>query len=145
MDPCDYVEKFNGDKYYINLYHGGDCEFDLYEDDGLTYDYLDGAYATTAMELSSVSDNILSFKLGRREGSYDGRAKREGDAYKLSDPVINGMGETPSFRVILHTAAAKSVTLDGKTIDFTTENGKTAFDIPSELHEKNDLEYLIEY
>ena len=143
MEPCEYVEKFRGDKYTLNLYHGEDCEFELYEDDGLTYDYLVGAYATTEIKLNE-SGSALKLTVNMREGGYDGRAKREGDAYKLSDPVINGMGDVPEFKVVLHTAEAKKVTLDGKEIEFTAKDGKTTFTIPSELHEKSDLEYFIE-
>ncbi len=142
MEPCDYVEKFKGDKYTVNLYHGEDCDFELYEDDGLTYDYLEGAYATTNMSLRHDGDRLI-FSLDKREGSYDGRKQREGDSYKLSDPVINGMGVIPSFTVVLQTAEAKRVTLSGKEVPFRTENGKTYFEISSDEH-KGELEYTIE-
>ena len=143
MEPCDYVEKSKFDKFTVNLYHGEDCSFELYEDDGLTYDYLEGAFATTHMSLGS-DNGTLTFEIDARRGSYEGRKKREGEAYKLSDPVINGIGDTPSFTVILHTAEAKSIKLEGKDVDFTTENGKTYFEISSEQHAAGDLIFSIE-
>ena len=143
MAPCPYVEKFKGDKYTLDLYHGEDAQFTLYEDDGLTYDYLDGAYATTDMSLTSCTDGEMTFKVEKRAGTYEGRAKREGDAYRLSDPVITGISGTPSFDVVLHTAEAKDVMLDGQAVEFKTENGKTYFTIPSELHDTKDLVYKI--
>ena len=144
MEPCDYVEKFKGDKYTLNLYHGDDCEFELYEDDGLTYDYLDGAYATTNISLTSANNGTLELTVNKREGSFDGREKRSEDKYKLSDPVISGIGDVPSFTVVLHTAEAKRITLSGKDVGFKTENGMTTFEIPSELHAAEDLIYSIE-
>jgi len=143
MEPCDYVEKFKGDKYTLNLYHGGDCEFELYEDDGLTYDYLEGACAVTEITMNEKNDTI-TLTVGKRLGSYNGREKRDAESYKLSDPVICGMPETPEFDVVLHTAEAKSVKLDGTDIEFNTSCGKTTFSIPAELHENNDLVYTIE-
>lgn len=144
MDPQPYVEKFNGEKYTVNIYHGADCSFDLYEDDGLTYDYLDGQWANTNMYISDSSDKCFNFTLKMREGSYAGREKRSEGKYKLSDPVINGIGEVPCFDVVIHTAEAKSVKLGGEAVEFKTENGKTYFSISKEAHEKADLEFTIE-
>lgn len=141
MEPTDYVEQFKDDKYTINLYHGEDCEFELYEDDGVTYDYLDGAYATTKFTLNG--NDTLTFTVGTREGSYDGREKRTGDAYKLSDPVIRGMGDAPEYRVVLHTAEAADVECEGKKIPFTAENGKTEFIIPAGANNEHSLTYKI--
>ncbi|MBR0303761.1 MAG: glycoside hydrolase family 31 protein, partial [Clostridia bacterium] len=143
MEPCDYVEKFTGDKYTINLYHGEDAGFDLYEDDGLTYDYLDGSFATTHMSLTTTDDGQLEFALGKRCGTYEGRERRTGDAYKLSDPDIQGIGDVPELEVILHTAEAEKITQDGKEIDFEVKDGKTRFRITSSCHASDDLVYKI--
>ena len=142
MEPTPYVEAFKGDKYTVDLYHGENCEFELYEDDGLTYDYLNGDYAVTRMSLTSDGD-ALTFTLCKREGGYEGREPRTGDSYRPSDPVISGMGKTPEFKIVLNTAEARSVTLDGKEIDFTADGGKTVFTVPAEVHEASDLVYKI--
>lgn len=142
MEPCDYIEKFKGDKYTLNVYHGEDAEFVLYEDDGLTYDYLDGAFATTEISALTKADG-LSLRVNKRRGSYEGRSKRNESSYRLSDPVIKGIGDTPSFDVVIHTGEAKAVTLGGKPVDFMTSDGKTCFTIPAELHNSFDLEFNI--
>ena len=145
MEPVPYVEKAKGDKYTLNLYHGNDCEFTLYEDDGLTYDYLNGEYATTEMKISNSAENSFEFTVKMRNGSFVGREKRPEEAYKLSDPVINGMGEVSSFTVVLHTAEAKGVTLNGENVEFTVKDGKTFFEISKEQHKASDLTYTVTF
>ena len=145
MEPVPYVEKAKGDKYTLNLYHGNDCEFTLYEDDGSTYDYLNGEYATTEMTISNSAENSFEFTVKMRNGSYNGREKRPEETYKLSDPVINGMGEVSSFTVVLHTAEAKGVTLNGENVEFTVKDGKTFFEISKEQHKASDLTYTVTF
>ena len=143
MEPCDYVEKFKQDKYTVELYHGEDCEFDLYEDDGLTYDYLDGSFALTHMSLSD-NGGVVTFKLGKRDGKYDGRPKRDADKYKLSDPVINGMPDTSEFRIVLKTAKAVNVKINGSNSDFEVIDETTVVNIPAELHREDiTIEFTI--
>lgn len=143
MEPQPYIEKFKGDKYTVNIYHGGDCEFDLYEDDGLSYDYLDGAFADTNMTLTDSAASSFTFTLKAREGSFSGKEKRPDDRYKPSDPVINGIGDIPSFDVVIHTAKAKEITLDGKPVDFEVIDGKTYFKISKDDHASGDLVYKV--
>ena len=144
MEPCDYVEKFKGNKYTLNIYHGNDATFSLYEDDGLTYDYQNGAYATTDISIRNRSKGF-DLTVNKRAGSFDGRNKRDDASYKLSDPVINGIGKTPEFDVVIHTGKAKTVTLDDKPVEFSTDNDKTFFKISSSLHENSDLVYTVTF
>lgn len=145
MEAYPYVEKDNGEKYSIELYAGGDCSFTLYEDDGLTYDYLDGEVATTDMFITDSNDKGFTFTLKQREGSYAGRKKREGDAYKLSDPIIKAMGDVSEFDVIIKNAEAKKIVSNGKEIEFKCENGTTVFNISKDAHREGDLEFKIEF
>lgn len=143
MESQPYIENFKGDKYTANIYHGTDCEFDLYEDDGLTYDYLEGQFANTRLSVTDSSDAGFTFTIKAREGSYAGREKRSEDKYKLSDPVINGIGDVPSFDVVLHTAEAREITLDGKAVDFEVRDGKTYFSVSKDEHASGDLVYTV--
>ncbi len=142
IDHVPYVEKFSGAKYTVNVYHGADAEFELYEDDGLTYDYLDGAFATTKFALKSGKDT-LELTIGKREGSYDGRERRPDDKYKLSDPIIKGIPDEPDFDIVLRTAQAKAVTVNGEDVEFKADGGVTSFSIPAALHKAKDLSIKI--
>jgi alpha-glucosidase (family GH31 glycosyl hydrolase) len=144
MDPVPYLEKADPDKYYVNVYHGADAEFTLVEDDGYTYDYKEGGCAKTRIAIENSADNAFDVVISQRDGSFTGRAKREGDAYKESDPVIKGMGDVTSFEVIIHTGEAKKVTLNGKAVEFTVADGKTTFAVPAELHKTGKLTYSVE-
>ena len=143
MEPKNYIEEDNGEKYTITVCPGADCEFTLWEDDGLTYDYLDGQFATTDMYITNTTEAGFNFTIKMREGSYAGRAKREGDAYKLSDPVIKGMGEVSAFDVVIKSEAT-AVTLNGAAIDFSVENGETKFTVSKDAHKAADLTFRVE-
>ena len=59
--PADSIE--------LRIYPGADADFRLYEDDGLTYAYEDGACAVVPLHWDDAT-RILTF--GPREGSYPG-------------------------------------------------------------------------
>lgn len=142
MEPQPYIEKAEPENYFLNVYPGGESVFTLVEDDGYTYDYENGGAAKTKISLSG-SDKTCTLSIDPREGSYTGRAKREGDAYKESDPEIRGMGDVTGFTAVIHAAEVESVTLDGKEVAFRTEDGKCVFDIPADLHAAGKLSYRI--
>ncbi|MDD6095772.1 MAG: glycoside hydrolase family 31 protein, partial [Clostridia bacterium] len=75
MDYQKYIEKKIPDNYHINVYPGGDGEFTLYEDDGYTYDYMEGKMATTKIEVKSKGEKSFDLTVYKREGSFDGRQK----------------------------------------------------------------------
>ncbi len=143
MQPQDYLEKVTPDTYEIKIYHGTDCEFSLVEDDGYTYDYLEGKEAKTLFTVTNTTSSGFDFTVAARTGSFEGRAKREGDEYKESDPVIPAMPDVTGFTAVIETAEAASVTLDGRPVDFKTDGGKTYFDIPKEAHAAGTLTYKI--
>lgn len=141
--PC--IEKTCDTHYTLNIYHGDDCTFTLYNDDGLTYDYLDGAYTTTDMIIANSAKNSFDFTVKKREGSYNGREKRPPETYKLSDPEIKGMTPEPSFTVVIHTAEATNVTKNGAKVEFKVKDGKTYFEISKSEHASGDNTYTITF
>ena len=46
------------------------CAGDLYQDDGRTYDFRDGAYLRVHMTCSMGTDGSLTISLAKREGSF---------------------------------------------------------------------------
>ena len=143
MEPQPYIEKVIPENYFINIYHGADCCFDLIEDDGYTYDYMEDKVAKTSIILENSKKDSFDLIVKAISGEFEGRAKRKGAAYKESDPEIKGMGKICSFDVILHTAEVEKITLNGKEVDFENTNGKCTFKIPEKLHESGDLKYSI--
>lgn len=141
MDYQKYIEKKIPDNYHINVYPGGDGEFTLYEDDGYTYDYMEGKMATTKIEVKSTGEKSFELTVYKREGSFDGRQKT---AESLpSDPDIPAMGDVTSFDVAVF-GEAKSVTLGSKAVDFTVCDGKTTFNVCRDAHRENDLTFTVE-
>ena len=145
MEPQEYVEKVIPENYILSVYPGADCEFVLVEDDGYTFDYMNGGTADTVISLKDSCEGAFTLDVGMRTGSFAGRAKREDGRYKESDPAIPAMGEVASFTVRLENCAAKSITLDGSAVDFTVSDGTSVFEIPAELHKNNGLSYKIKY
>lgn len=59
--PWDYLT--------LNIYPGADAEFDLYEDEGDNYNYLDGKFSNIRM---SWNDKKQTLTIDSRRGSFDG-------------------------------------------------------------------------
>ena len=57
------------DNIRLYVYAGRDADFTLYEDDGLTYAYEKGAYATIPIHWDDASRTLT---IGTREGSFPG-------------------------------------------------------------------------
>ena len=144
MEPQDYIEKVEPDNYILSVYPGADTEFVLVEDDGYTYDYAEGKCAETSVRIENSEDSGFDLLIAMRTGEYFGRPKREGDAYKESDPEIHGMKEPTSFTAAIKNTCAKSVTLGGEKVDISFDGEDTVFTVPAELHRKSDLRYKIE-
>ena len=73
-EPMKYVDEFKPGYLDIHVWPSGTSSFDLYEDDGVTTAYTNGAYALTRM-ISDVSSNAWTFTLEPRAGSYDPGAR----------------------------------------------------------------------
>jgi alpha-D-xyloside xylohydrolase len=57
----------------LHVYTGADGEFSLYEDDGVSRQYLSGAFARVPIRWNEAAGTLT---IGRREGSYPGMAER---------------------------------------------------------------------
>ncbi|MBQ2501756.1 MAG: DUF5110 domain-containing protein [Bacteroidales bacterium] len=84
MGPeIEYTAQQQDGSLDIFIYGGKDGTFTLYEDDGLTYAYEKGAYATVPMTWDDAS---RTFTLGARQGSYDGMFKERTVRVTLTTP-----------------------------------------------------------
>ena len=91
----DYVGQKPVNTIGLHVYPDGESAFTLYEDDGVTYDYLEGAVAVTEINCHETQQNI-TLTISPRADSYE------------------GMPETRSFQVWLHCdAAPKQVMING--------------------------------
>jgi len=66
--PIEYAKQFN-DPMELRIYPGADGDFTLYEDEGDTYNYEGGAYATTALHWDDASRTLT---IGDRKGKFSG-------------------------------------------------------------------------
>ena len=107
MGPeIQYTGEKAADPLTVWVYTGADAAFDLYEDDGETYDYESGAWATIPLRWNERS-GVLT--IGARQGSFPGMlATREIRAVFVS-----------KARAVAHSAnpeGAVSVRYDGSAL-----------------------------
>jgi alpha-glucosidase len=96
------------DNLYIHVYQGaGVSEFNLYMDDGETYDYQSGKYSLRAIKYSSVDNTIV---IGKSEGQFT--------------PGIK------TIKVILHSFVSSFATTGSKQVSLKKE--KLEFFLPLE-------------
>ena len=69
----------------VTVYSGKDASFTLYEDDGLSYDYENGAFARIPMSWDEASRTIT---IAAREGSFEGMPEQR----DLKLAVVDGSG-----------------------------------------------------
>lgn len=88
-DYSSSVETGNNDHLTLHLYPGADGSFTLYEDDGISNDYLEGLFSRTRMELVSNADGCKLTVLPK-EGGYDGEkgARRITAVLHLGDRTV---------------------------------------------------------
>jgi alpha-D-xyloside xylohydrolase len=82
-DRQHVAEKVDGPVVF-NVYPGADASFTLYEDEGINYNYEDGAYSTITL---NWNDAERSLTIGNRSGSFEGMEKERTFS-------VNLMGET---------------------------------------------------
>ncbi len=98
----DYVGEKPVETITLAIYPEGRSEFTLFEDDGNSLDYLEGAVAKTAIRCEAAQEGI-TLSIAPRIGSHAGMpAKR-------------------SYEVRLHTAQPQSVTVNGSKVDWRYE------------------------
>ena len=70
MGPTiEYAQQPSSDPLEIRVYTGADGDFTFYEDDGDTYDYEKGAFATIPIHWNEATHQLI---IGARNGSYPG-------------------------------------------------------------------------
>jgi hypothetical protein len=132
--------------YVINLYpdtRASCCT--LYEDDGYTFDYKDGGYATTLITSSGIVDSCLTLTVDERKGGWQGRPDNGHNILDNSIPEIRPMSPLRDMTVRVHGVMPKSVTLDGVTVDTRTVDGTLEFTVPAVLHESGSLSYVLNF
>lgn len=68
-EVMQYVDEKPADNLEIRVYPGADAEFTLYEDEGDSYDYEKGAYATITFRWDDARRRLT---VGKRAGEYPG-------------------------------------------------------------------------
>ena len=125
--PKAYLDEECKEKYTIHVFPGEAAHFELIEDDGITYDYMNGAYGKTEISVSDFSEKGLNVMVKKRF-------------------VPNGenidLPKEKGFDVILYQMQTpKKVTVDGETVDFTYDDvKKTAyFSIDEDMRSKDNI------
>jgi len=68
-----HTREGQGGPIMLNVYTGADGSFSIYEDDGTSRQYLNGAWSRIPLSYDEVSKTLT---IGPREGSYPGMAAR---------------------------------------------------------------------
>ncbi len=99
-----YATQKQADTIHLCVFTGGDAYFELYEDDGLTYDYEKGYYNWIALQYSEQGKKL---SIGNRKGNFknhlprivfkiswiDKRSNFTIDAIKKADRIIEYVGK----------------------------------------------------
>ncbi|TMV45029.1 DUF5110 domain-containing protein [Paenibacillus mesophilus] len=91
--PMDYIGQLQVETVTLEVYPGAHSEFVLYEDDGTTFDYLDGCVARTHIACET-SREATTVRISRREGAYAGMARKR--SYEL---IVHTDGKPAAVRV----------------------------------------------
>lgn len=92
----DFVGQKPIDNISLHVYPNGESLFTLYEDDGTTYKYLDGEFATTDIKVNSIDHDIF-VDIAPRKGNYDGMPEKRSfevtihNIPSVTNILINGM------------------------------------------------------
>ena len=79
-----WSDEKQADNIRLYVYAGRDADFTLYEDDGLTYAYEKGAYATIPLHWDDAG-RVLT--IGERQGSYPGMLDKRTFTVVIVDPA----------------------------------------------------------
>lgn len=92
----------------MRIYRGADGHFDLYEDQGDTYNYEKGAHAVIPMDWNEAAQTLT---IGVRSGSYPGMAEqRKFNVAFVGENHGTGGGETSApDRSVDYSGAAVTV------------------------------------
>lgn len=68
-EACQYSGEVANKPWEINIYPGADGKFEVYEDEGINYEYEKGKYATFTIEWKDKQNKVI---LHPRKGNYSG-------------------------------------------------------------------------
>jgi alpha-D-xyloside xylohydrolase len=71
--PIQYVSEKPADPIELRIYRGANGSFTLYEDEGDTYHYEKGVYATIPLDWNEATQTL---RIGERKGSFPGMLKQ---------------------------------------------------------------------
>ncbi len=119
--PCGPLMDYTGqkplDKLQLDVYPAGESSFTLYEDDGISYDYLKGAVAETLITCRKAA-GTLSLSIAPRRGEYE------------------GMPHARSYDVSIHDAAPQRLTVNRRAAEWSYD--KSAMTINVHVDEDTD-------
>jgi alpha-D-xyloside xylohydrolase len=102
-----YTGEKPADPITLYVYAGANGSFDLYEDQGLTYDYEQGAFATIPLKWNDAARTLT---IGARNGSFTGMlASRTFQVVLVTPTKAVGFSFTPT--------ADKTVTYAGSAME----------------------------
>ncbi|HEV2328340.1 MAG TPA: TIM-barrel domain-containing protein, partial [Verrucomicrobiae bacterium] len=105
-----YVGETPADPLTFFIYAGADGDFTLYEDDGVTYKYEKGAFATISLRWDDAR-HVLT--IGKRKGSFDGMLKERTFKFLLvSKSKAVGFSPNPSADDIVKYPARKQLQIN---------------------------------
>ena len=99
----DYVGEEAVETIRLEVYPEGKSGFTMYEDDGNSLDYLQGAVAATAMECESAAGRV-KLSVAPRAGSYHGMPSRR------------------TYAIRVHVAKPQSVAVNGSRAEWSYES-----------------------
>jgi alpha-D-xyloside xylohydrolase len=109
----EYAREKPNDPIELRIYRGADGSFDLYEDEGDSYRYEQGAYAVIPMRWSEVAGTLT---LGDRTGMFPGMVRVRRFRIILVGPG-RGVGEAVSSEadtVVEYSGKSEVIALDSK-------------------------------
>lgn len=93
----------------LRIYRGADADFTLYQDEGDSYDYEKGEYATIPLHWDDATSTLT---IGARQGHYPGMAAQRTFRVVLVGPASGaGMEEASAGRELDYNGSKVSVTL----------------------------------
>ena len=99
----DYIGQMEVDNLVLEIFPEGDSSYTLYDDDGISMGYKDGA-RTEILMTCSASDGQIQITSSERTGSFE------------------GMPENLSLTLVIHADKPASILLDNESCDFEYVN-----------------------
>ncbi|WP_049622708.1 glycoside hydrolase family 31 protein [Frateuria defendens] len=113
--PVQSTDEVPGGPLALDVYPGPDCEGVVYDDDGRSFGYRQGAYSRVALTCDLAADGRVTLRIGRQEGAYR-------PWWKRLRVVVHGLGKPP-----------RGATLDGAAVDriaYDAQAGTAAVEVP---------------